>query len=61
VILAAAHLDRDPTNNEACNLKALCRRCDMLQHRGQHRRQRWLTLRGRKAARGLFLSPYLHR
>jgi hypothetical protein len=27
VVLAAAHLDHDPTNNRPRNLKALCQRC----------------------------------
>jgi hypothetical protein len=27
VVLAAAHLDSDPTNNRMKNLRALCQRC----------------------------------
>ena len=27
IVLAAAHLDHDPTNNRMRNLKALCQRC----------------------------------
>jgi hypothetical protein len=27
VVLAAAHLDSDPTNNRLKNLRALCQRC----------------------------------
>ena len=30
VVLAAAHLDSDPTNNRLNNLRALCQRCHML-------------------------------
>ena len=30
IVLAAAHLDHDPTNNRLRNLKALCQRCHML-------------------------------
>src|SRR5919202_4552868 len=29
VVLACAHLDHDPTNNQPRNLKALCQRCNM--------------------------------
>ena len=58
VVLATAHLDHDPTNNPARNLKALCQRCHMLHDREEHRRQRWMTLRARKALGDLFLGPY---
>jgi hypothetical protein len=33
VVLPAAHLDSDPTNNRAKNLRALCQRCHMLHDR----------------------------
>jgi hypothetical protein len=33
VVLAAAHLDSDPTNNRMENLRALCQRCHMLHDR----------------------------
>ena len=58
VVLATAHLDHDPTNNPAHNLKALCQRCHMLHDREEHRHQRWLTLRARKAIGDLFFGPY---
>jgi hypothetical protein len=58
VVLAAAHLDHDPTNNRPRNLKALCQRCHMLHDREEHRRRRWITLRMRKALGDLFLGPY---
>ncbi len=58
VVLATAHLDYDPTNNPARNLKALCQRCHMLHDREEHRRQRSLTLRARKALGDLFIGPY---
>ena len=58
VVLATAHLDHDPTNNPPRNLKALCQRCHMLHDRDEHRRQRWLTLRARKALGDLFIGPY---
>lgn len=58
VVLAAAHLDHDPTNNRLRNLRALCQRCHMLHDRDEHQRRRWLTLRMRKALGDLFLGPY---
>jgi len=69
VVLAAAHLDHDPSNNRLRNLKALCQRCHLLHDREEHRRRRWVTLRRRKAivetcfwvsitrSRGLGLHP----
>ena len=58
VALATAHLDHDPTNNRPRNLKALCQRCHMLHDCQEHRRQRLLTLRRRKAPGDLFLGVY---
>jgi hypothetical protein len=58
VVLAAAHLDHDPTNNRLRNLKALCQRCHMLHDNEEHRRRRLLTLRMRNAIGDLFLGLY---
>jgi hypothetical protein len=58
IVLAAAHLDHDPTNNRLRNLKALCQRCHMLHDREEHRRRRLLTLRMRNAIGDLFLGLY---
>lgn len=58
VYLATAHLDHDPANNRPRNLKAFCQRCHMLHDHDEHRRQRWLTLRMRKALGDLFSGPY---
>lgn len=58
VVLAAAHLDHDPTNNGPRNLKAFCQRCHMLHDAKEHRRQRWLTFRRRKAIGDLFNGLY---
>jgi hypothetical protein len=58
VVLAAAHLDSDPTNNRMENLRALCQRCHMLHDRPHHLAQRWITYRLRLAAGDLFLGPY---
>jgi Protein of unknown function (DUF429) len=54
VVLAAAHLDSDPTNNRLKNLRALCQRHD----RPHHLAQRWITYRRRSAVGNLFLGPY---
>src|SRR5208337_2379378 len=58
VVLAAAHLDSDPTNNRLRNLRALCQRCHMLHDRPHHLVQRWVTYRRRSAVGDLFLGPY---
>jgi hypothetical protein len=57
VVLAAAHLDSDPTNNRLTNLRALCQRCHLL-HDRSHLAQRWITYRRRLAIGVLFLGPY---
>ena len=36
VVLAAAHLDSDPTNNRLTNLRALCQRCHLLHDQSHH-------------------------
>ncbi len=58
VVLAAAHLDSDPTNNRLKILRALCQRCHMLHDRPHHLAQRWITYRRRSAVADLFLGPY---
>ncbi len=58
VVLAAAHLDSDPSNNRLKNLRALCQRCHMLHDRPYHLAQRWITYRRRSAVGDLFLGPY---
>ena len=58
VVLAAAHLDSDPTNNRLKNLRALCQRCHMLHDRPHHLAQRWITYRRRSAVGDLFFGPY---
>ena len=59
VILAAAHLDHDPTNNRLRNLKCFCQRCHLIHDRPYHLAQRWLTYRLRYAMGDLFLGAYL--
>jgi hypothetical protein len=61
VVLACAHLDHDPGNNDPRNLKALCQRCHMLHDRVEHLRQRHFTYRLRKAMGDLFLGIYPYR
>jgi hypothetical protein len=58
VVLSCAHLDHDPTNNKAQNLKALCQRCHLEHDRPEHQRRRWFTLFSRRALGDLFLGPY---
>jgi len=58
VVLAAAHLDSDPTNNRLTNLKSLCQRCHILHDRPYHLARRWITYRRRRALGDLFLGPY---
>jgi hypothetical protein len=58
VVLAAAHLDHDPTNNRLRNLKSLCQRGHMILDRPHHLAQRRITYRSRYAAGDLFLGPY---
>jgi hypothetical protein len=58
VVLAAAHLDHDPTNNRLRNLRSLCQRCHMLHDRPYHLAQRRITYLLRRASGDLFLGPY---
>ena len=58
IVLAAAHLDHDPSNNRPRNLRSLCQRCHMLHDRPHHLAQRWITFRRRWALGDLFLGPY---
>ena len=58
VVLAAAHLDNNPSNNRLSNLKGLCQRCHILHDRPFHLAQRWLTYRRRWAVGDLLLGRY---
>jgi 5-methylcytosine-specific restriction endonuclease McrA len=58
VFLACAHVDHDPGNNRPQNLEALCQRCHMLHDKAEHKRQRWPTLRRRRAVGDLFSGLY---
>jgi hypothetical protein len=57
VVLAAAHLDSDPTNNWLRNLRALCQRCHMLHDRPHHLAQRWISLPPALGSRRFFSRP----
>ena len=58
VVLAAAHLDHDPSNNRLGNLKSLCQRCHMINDRPHHLARRRITYLLRRALGDLFLGPY---
>ncbi|MFT8762883.1 MAG: hypothetical protein ABF809_02695 [Gluconobacter potus] len=58
VVLAAAHLNHDPTSNRLRNLRALCQRCHLLHDRSYHLAQRRLTFRRRMALGDFFEGPY---
>ena len=58
VVLAAAHLDHDPSNNRRRNLKSLCQRCHLIHDRSHHLAQRRITYLLRRALGDLFLGPY---
>ena len=58
VVLAAAHLDHNPSNNRRRNLRSLCQRCHMIHDRPHHLAQRRITYLLRRALGDLFLGPY---
>jgi hypothetical protein len=58
VVLAAAHLDHDPTNNRLRNLRSLCQRCHLTHDRPHHLAQRRITYLLRRASGDLFMGPY---
>jgi hypothetical protein len=60
VVLAAAHLDHDPTHcgRRHRNIRALCQRCHLLHDRPEHRLRIRITLRRRRAIGDLFYGLY---
>jgi hypothetical protein len=58
VVLAAAHLDHDPTNNRLRNLRSLCQRCHLSHDRPHHLAQRRITYLLRRALGDLFFGSY---
>ena len=58
VVLTIAHLDHDPANNDADNLKALCQRCHNALDAPMRRAHAAETRRRARAAGDLFEGPY---
>ena len=58
VVLAAAHLDHNPSNNRLKNLRSFCQRCHLIHDRPHHLEQRRITYLLRRALGDLFLGPY---
>jgi hypothetical protein len=58
VVLAAAHLDHNPSNNRPRNLRGLCQRCHLIHDRPHHLARRRITYLLRRALGDLFLGPY---
>jgi hypothetical protein len=58
VVLAAAHLDHNPSNNRLGNLKSFCQRCHLIHDRPHHLTRRQITYLLRRALGDLFLGPY---
>lgn len=54
VVLTVAHVDHDPTNNAAENLRAWCARCHLAHDAEHHAKNARATRRGRKAVGDLF-------
>ncbi|MYM00242.1 hypothetical protein GR702_21055 [Novosphingobium sp. FGD1] len=61
VVLACAHLDHDPGNNDPANLAALCQRCHMIQDAAEHRWERWWNVFRLRALRDLYEDPRITR
>jgi hypothetical protein len=49
VVLAAAHLDHDPTNNRLRNLRSFCQRCHLIHDHPHHLAMRRITYLLRRA------------
>lgn len=58
VYLGTAHLDHDPQNSAARNLRALCQRCHLRHDRDEHLRRRRRNRLRRRALGDLFHGPY---
>ena len=61
VVLACAHLDKDPSNSAPGNLKAPCQRCHLLHDAAEHRWQRWWNRFRPRACRDLYEDPRITR
>lgn len=58
VILATAHLDNNPSNNDFRNLRALCQRCHLMHDRPEHLRRRRIRFLMTRALGDLFERTY---
>lgn len=58
VVLATAHLDSNPSNNEFRNLKAFCQRCHIIHDRPEHLRRRRISFLMTRAVGDLFEGIY---
>jgi hypothetical protein len=58
VVLAAAHLDHNPSNNRLRNLRGLCQRCHLIHDQPYHLARRRITYLLRRALGGnLLVGP----
>jgi len=53
IVLTVAHLDQNPGNNAADNLRALCQKCHLQHDKDQHMASARATRQSRKAASSL--------
>src|SRR3954465_1570471 len=58
VVLAVAHLDHNPSNNQLRNLRGFCQRCHLIHDRPHHLARRRITYLLRRALGDLFLGRY---
>ena len=56
IVLAAAHVNHDPTRSGQRNLRAWCQACHLAHDRAWHLLQRWISYRLRYARGDLFLG-----
>lgn len=52
IVLTIAHLDHDVTNNEPCNLRALCQQCHLRWDAEHHQVNAAATRRSKRIERG---------
>ena len=60
VVLPAAHLNHNPSNNRLRNPRGLFQRCHLIHDRAHHLARRRITHLLRRALGDLFLGPYSH-
>ena len=52
IVLTIAHLDHDISNNDPCNLRALCQRCHLRWDRDHHLKNWGITRRNKQVMAG---------